>query len=62
MNERDTVEILKEFRERHSHTISNCDLADLDLTLTILPDSGVWKIADHAPAIFALARAPRRRW
>jgi hypothetical protein len=54
MNETEIAEIFQELGRKHPRTVGSCDLNDFERTLEMVPDSGEWKVADRAAAVFAL--------
>lgn len=55
MNETDISLIVAELHRKHPEPTGICDLSDLELTLALLPDQGVWRISDSTPTVLALA-------
>jgi hypothetical protein len=54
VNQTDIAQIVQELRRKHPGATDASDLGDFELTLGLLPEAGVWRIADLTPSFFAL--------
>jgi len=53
------AQIMHELRRKHPDAAGGSDLSDFELTLALLPDHSVWRVADLTPAVVALAPGDR---
>lgn len=55
MNQSEIAQIVDELRRKHPESTGAADLSDFELTLSLLPQGVVWRVADLTPSVCALA-------
>ena len=59
MKQSEIAQVLDELRRKHPDLAGEQDLSDLELTLELVPEQSVWRVADGTPAVFAFAPGDR---
>jgi hypothetical protein len=55
----DIAQIVHELRSLHPDLAGERDLSDFEITLGLLPEGSVWRVAERRAAVFALAPGDR---
>jgi hypothetical protein len=60
VNQGEIAQVMDELRRKHPDAADERDLSDFELTLALVPEQSIWRVADRTPAVFAIARGDRR--